>query len=624
MRLFFCALSWMFAGLSANASEQTATMPLSEVKPGMEGVWKTVVQGTEVATFRLKVIGVAENFAGPRQPVIIAEALDPSQMLSGPVSGMSGSPVYIEGRLVGAYAYGYSWQKEQAIIGITPIESMYAVLDLKSPGPDNLYPNSGHKKGSGSGTGWSPRFLNLFADNAHLSGTNASAPDVSLPAFGHWGHSKPSAASVHDSLPGPELKPVPTPLFSAGVSAATLAAFGDHFRALGLDIMQAPLGSSKAMDSVELKPGSAVAAVLMTGDFSFARVGTVTWREGDQLLAFGHAMDSAGAVRLPLAPAEVITVVQNVQTSFKLSNFGATVGTIYQDRLSGIAARIGELPPVTPMVIEVHQPGGELATYRCEMAIDRRLTPLLAGISLLESLSSTLDADTEQTFFVDIKVKMDQQEDLHLRDVGSGQGAALSLARGFMAVYDALLNNPFEVAKVVEVEVKVDIRSGQRLSQLRAVEQLSGELRSGDELRFAVEFEHFQSPNTRKIIAVPLPVQSEVQNLQLLVADAAVTESYDIGILQTGTIQSLPGLIEYLNRKRSSERLYVKLLKPSNGMRIHDQHFYDLPPSVRKLMQSPRLAQSGQQVISWQTLWETSIDLGSQVSGSYQFPVSLN
>lgn len=589
-------------------AQSTSIMPLSEVMPGMEGTWKTVVSGTEIETFKLKIIGVADNFVGPKQSVIIAEALDADQILSGPVSGMSGSPVYIGDRLIGAYAYGFLWPKEQAVIGITPIEEMLPILETPEetssydrPSPEN----------------WQPP---VFSDPDSQFASHSQLKTPTAPTGG-WNWQR-IAKPFSDVKLNTVLKALPTPLLVSGVSSKTLEAFATEFKTRGLDVRQAPSGTSKRLENVDLLPGSAVACVLMDGDFSFSRVGTVTWREGDELLAFGHAMDQSGDISMPMAPAEIITIVRHYESSFKLSNVGQPVGAIHQDRLTGIAGRIGETAPTTPISITVNPPGKAPRTYSGNVFYDRALTPLIAAISLFESLTSTLDTGAEQTFFTDIKMSIQGHDDLHYREVISGFEGALTFARNFMSIYDALLNNPFESAEVEGVTIDVGIADEWRGSKLQSVQVLSGTPQGGDTIRFALVLDNYLSPSTRHIVEVPLPEKSENQKLQVLIADAATADTYDRGIFGP-TLDSLAGIIDYVNESRTSQKLYIKLLKSSEGLQLKGRHLYDLPPSVRKLIDSSRSARANQSAIRLKTIWEKALTFESPVSGSYMVAVPL-
>ena len=209
----FCAIISALAHPAlARAADDTPIMPLSEIKPGMLGEWHTTVSGSRVDSFPMQVVGIAENFIGPQRPVIICKALDATNKLTGPVAGMSGSPVFIDGRLIGAYAYGFLWPKDQALIGVTPVESMLEVETNYPPAT----PMAGTNRLAGIENGANPQWLAAPASAANL----------------------PSLATLQSAM-----KPLPTPLFVSGVSERTLKKFSPQLAALGLDVMQAPSGS---------------------------------------------------------------------------------------------------------------------------------------------------------------------------------------------------------------------------------------------------------------------------------------------------------------------------------------------------------------------------------------------
>ena len=257
-------------------------LPLSEIKAGMRGEWHTVVSGTRIDSFPMEVVGIVENFIGPQRPVIICKALDATNILTGPVAGMSGSPVFIDGKLIGAYAYGFLWPKEQSLFGVTPIEDM---LEVESNYPP-VFKHAGTNGLTRAEAGADPQWL----------ATPASAASL------------PPLATLQSAM-----KPLPTPLFVSGVSERTLRKFAPQLAGLGLEVMQAPSGRASHNIDNDLKPGTPVAGVLMSGDFHFAGTGTVTWRKGNRILAFGHPFLQSGPAEMPMASAEILTVVQSVR-----------------------------------------------------------------------------------------------------------------------------------------------------------------------------------------------------------------------------------------------------------------------------------------------------------------------
>ena len=391
---FFAAsilISW--ALITARAADDPAIMPLADIKPGMFGEWHTTVAGSRVDSFPMQVVGIAENFIGPQRPVIICKALDATNKLTGPVAGMSGSPVFIGGKLIGAYAYGFTWPKEQALIGVTPIESMLEV--------ENNYPPAAHPAGTNgvarTESGGDPEWLVAPAGDA-----------VSLPA----------PATLQSVM-----KPLPTPLFVSGISARVLQKFSARLSALGLDVMQAPSGRASHDIDNDPKPGQPLAGVLMSGDFQLAGTGTVTWRKGNRILAFGHPFMQAGPSDMPMASAEILTVVQSVSRSFKLSNTGPIIGTIYQDRLTAIAGEIGRKPATTHFEVHLEAPGGKTRFFQGELFQNQTMSPQIAAMSLLESIYSTMETADQQTIYLESEMEIPGHAPVKLSDA-SGDPAA--------------------------------------------------------------------------------------------------------------------------------------------------------------------------------------------------------
>ncbi len=565
------------------------TLPVEEIKPGMTGEWKTVISGSEIETFHFEVLGVSRNFIGPQRDVIIAKATDKSQILSGPVAGMSGSPCYIDGKLVGAYAYGYTWPKEQAIIGITPIADMFETLGKEA----HRTPDKARK-------------------------TPAAAP---LPRQQdiQQAQGKPEAQSsaAMESV----LSPLPTPLMISGISAQSLNAFADEFAERGLAPVNAPLGFTSELSAADLESGSPVAGVLMTGDFQMAGVGTVTWREGDQLLAFGHPFFGSGDEHMPMAPAEIITVIQSVPRSFKLSNVGEPVGTIYQDRLSAIAGKVGPIPAMTDYEITVNSPGETTRTFQSRIYQHRQYTPLLAAIALLEGLSSTMEAADEHTFYTRLSLDITGHEPLELEYVGTGGFAAFPIAIEFMNIYSQLLNNPFEMADVTKVSVEIEQVDERFSSTLHAIQNQSGTLRPGDQLELSITLNNYLEDKTKHHVSIPIPQGTTDEELIVFVGDARASDRLELAGLPA-TVQSLSGILDYLRQSRSNQRIYVKLLRRADGLVVDGQRLADLPLSVQSVLDSER-SPTELSEIHYATLWETSIELPGVFSGSYNFKAHI-
>lgn len=572
----------MLAVLPAAAA--TEIMPLSEVRPGMEGEWRTVVRGTTIETFQLRIVGVAANFVGPEEPVIIAEATEEVSVVSGPVAGMSGSPVFIDGRLIGAYAYGYTWPKEQTLIGITPIEQMLPILEYEN-----------------------------------LPERTAGANRISFDLPPEDPELRPLMEAAREGL-----RPLPTPLLAGGFSQAALDFFREDFEELGLEIMQAPTGRADAIGPAarDLQPGSAVSGVLMTGDFNMAGTGTVTWREGDQILAFGHPFFQFGPVELPMAAADIITVVRTLNRSFKLSNLGPVVGAITQDRLTAIAGEIGRQAPMSDLRIRVHVEDEPTRTYESRAFHHPRLTSLILPMALLQSLNQTLDREERQTFAVRARIDAVDLAPILFEDMASGPAGAGYVVRRLNQMLGSLLENPFPEAPLLEnVEIDVFVANEWDASVLREVRVETPRVRPGEDLLLSLQLGHYQSDPTTRELRIPIPRSLEPGTIvEVLIAEAAVADRVDQPN-QNGPV-SFDELLDRLRSARSRDHLYVKLLEKTPGLRTEGQNLPSLPPSVRASFTAPA-TQTIQTPIVERTLWEDSFDVPGYFTGDYRVRIQL-
>ncbi len=563
-------------------------MPLSEVERGMRGEWRTVVAGTRVEVFELEVLGIMENFIGPRRSVIICQAITPSQVTSGPVSGMSGSPVYIDGRLVGAYAYGYTWPKEQAIIGVTPIEQMFEVLEY--PADEEAF-NRGSRN-----------------DEAQVASTaDSPAPRTDF--------------SAQSGLPSvAQLRPLPTPLMASGVTPRVLAAFAEEFARLGVEVMAAPMGTAEGGEGSgltvdDVQPGSAVAGVLMQGDFNFAATGTVTWRDGDRLLAFGHPFMQSGPVAMPMAPAEVVTVVQSVPSSFKMSRVGPILGSIYQDRLTAVAGELGKYSPMSDVNITVRPETGAPTTFSAEMFHSEDFSPLLAAISLLQSLSSTMETEQRQTVYLKSSLKLEGFEMVEWESVASGPGSDMSSAFAILRELSSLMRNPFTVPTIEQLDLEVQLRNEWSLTRVRELQILSGTHKPGGEVRIAVTLQNYQGAPERHEVRVPLPESLRTgDQVTVFLGDAQSADALDQGVVRPD-FDSLDDWVSHLRQRRANDALYVKLLQSRPGLRVDGQTLPSLPATARTLMADPR-SQEPMVAAMQLTLWEDTVPLSGFFSGA--------
>jgi hypothetical protein len=565
--------------LFSQADGSYELMPIEDVRPGMEGEWRTVMSGTAVETFPLRVIGIAEHFVGPNQPVIICEAIDDKNILSGPVAGMSGSPVFIEGKLVGAYAYGYTWPKEQAIIGVTPIHDMLPVFEDKG---------------------------------ADLAATGTVNP--------YWKSVEPTSRERLNDYQT-VLQPLPAPLIASGISDRTLKAFQSELDELGIKVMTGPGGSASSELSGEIEAGSAVSAILMRGDFNFGATGTVTHVVGDKILAFGHPFFQWGSVEMPLARAEILTVVRSMPSSFKLSNMGEMVGRVYQDRLTGISAEIGPVSPMTELTISITYPDYEDKEFSAEMFRHPRLSPVVAAMATMEALQGSLEYSEEQTLRVKTIVDVVGYDPIEVTDIFAGTGVATSAAFQQMAIHQLLSDNTFDPPVIESIRVEIETRPVTEITYLEAVYLHEEEVQSGGSVNMTLQMKNHQGDRFNRQVSFVLPEEIRKERVEILVADAVSADKVEFEGFYTAS--RFEHLLERIVELKSRDHIYIKLLRRSPGISFEGQHLAGLPPSTLTLLKNAKGLKIDKDTTR-ESGFEMRIPVDSEFRGSALLPLTVN
>ncbi len=575
-------LSLLAAGLvltAAGARGETPILPLTEVKPGMRGEWRTVVRGNQIRSFPLVVLGLSEHFIAPGVPAILCEALDEENRASGPVAGMSGSPVYFDGRLAGAYAYGFLLAKDQALIGVTPIESMLGVLDM-------------------------PR----------AEGDLGRPPPA--------GPARPVPIGPYPTQAVGGLSSLPTPFMVAGASERVLAPFRTRLEALGLRPMAGPAGGPGGLTTapLDLVPGAPLSVLLMDGDLGMHGVGTVTWREGNRVLGFGHPMFGDGRIELPAGGAEILTVARSYLSSFKVSNPGPATATLVQDRLAAVEVEMGRTAPTTALSLQVSPEGRPTRTYKSRMARHRSLSPLLSAIGHYLVMTQAPDADASSTWELTTRWTLAGFPPITTRDLAAGPGGDLQLAIRHLIAFGNLLESPDRLPEIVSVESAIRVLPGIRTARLEGLTLMTREAHAGKRLDLVAEVRHWRGERTRHRFSLPVPADASGSRLTVMVGDAGAAESEDD--LDQGGPLDLAARISRLAERRSRSELTAKLLRPSRGTVVSGARLRDLPASIRDLMVSSRVDVATASLDAV-TVAEVRLDLGVEVEGRKSMEVEV-
>jgi len=552
----------------------TPLFPLEDIRPGMKGTARTVFSGTEAEDFGVEVLGVIPGFPGPRQSAIIARLSGANAERTGVFAGMSGSPVFIDGKLVGAIAFSFPFSKEP-IAGITPIKQM---IDLFNKGSENenLKPRE-------------PRAVSF----SQLASTEWK-PSLPKPAVSAVSLVSPVAAnSPLIPLLGQQMTPIATPLVFSGISQDTLAMFTPQLVANGLLPVSGAGGAAAITplapsDEKTFPVGSSISVQLVRGDYSLAAAGTVTLRDGDRIYAFGHPFLSLGTSDMPMTECSVVTVIPNVNNSFKLAVPGKMVGSISQDRASGIFGLLKQAPKMIPVKINLHTSRDKTETYSYEIANDSFLTPLLLNITVFNTITSSERALGDSTISMKGEIKVKGQDTIQIDRRFSSQNSAIMAAGSIAAPVSSLLASGFDDVQLGGITLDISSSDTKYAGTLERIALDRTEVRRGEKVEIQA---YVRTESGRQFVQrIPVQIPADATPGQLLVFVG------DGGALQEGSPaksfvpQDLSQLVRAINTVKKSDRLYVKLFRITNGAVIGTSEMPSLPPSMVATLNSERTA----------------------------------
>ncbi len=537
--------------------DSQATIGVDELKAGMTGIGYTVVRGTRPEQFSVEVIGVLEDIL-PKQDLIVGRLSGLGLEDTGVTAGMSGSPVYFDGRLAGAVAYRLGQFSKEPIAGITPIESMGRMVDAQSRRASTV-------------TSAVFRTELLSAAAALLSGRS---PD--------------NLATLHPVLGGSGIAPIATPVTIGGAHSMVVSRLSPLFEALG---WHPALGgrSSSAQVNQPLQPGGAVATELMRGDITFAASGTVTHVDGDTVLAFGHPFMQGGNVDYPMVGAEVLLFLSSLSSSERLTAAGTEVlGAVRQDTQSGILGIVGARPNTIPVRLTVSGSGGEIERFDFEVIGDKSLSPTFLFMGMANGLQSVSGNYGDNTFEVLGEISLDKEglDRVRIRNVfASPSQAYVPLSLMIMQIYAYLYDNPFESVGVRDIDLQIRVRDQLKTAEITRVWTDRNEVRAGDTINVAVSLKPYREPEIVKHFPLTIPEDTPAGRLSLLVADATAMALEEQSLLQGGRRpRDLHQLVDLINDMRASDNIYLQLSRPAEGAMFGGQPMPALPASVLEVL----------------------------------------
>jgi hypothetical protein len=565
------------------AAQSNEILPLDQVRPGMQGYAFTIFAGDQVEKFDLEVIDVMPNFLGPRQSIILVQLKGPKVERTGVVAGMSGSPVYLDGKLAGALSLKLGIFTKDPIAGVTPIE-------------DVMHPPAQTSASSSAATEQFP------LDTAALQ-KNAQAFTL------------PSSSA---------LSPIETPLVFSGFQSATLQQFAPQIQTYGFVAAQGGASAPRPEDA-HLVPGDMAGMVLVQGDASINSACTVTAVQADRVFLCGHPFLSLGDVQIPMARSRVLTTLSSELASTKIVNVGGSIGTITGDHLTAVTGKLGAPPPMIPLDLTVATKIGE-KNLHFDIINHPKLTPLLVAITAFNGLTQNAIYGEGTTLHLTGEIRLRGHTPVQLENTYAPGDSlipdGLPIAISVQNIFTRLFLNTFEVPNVESIALRVESAPGRQSFIIDSAWLEKGEAAPGDTLRVRVLLHPYRGADRVEETTVHVPDQiARGTSLRILVTDGDTLNRASRGFAfgSSSGPSGLDQLISLLNRERRNDRLYVGLFMPSPTILWEDKELPNVPLSQINVIDG-RPTPGSVQVLRESLASESSVPLGGPISGV----ISLN
>ena len=603
------ALVALMLFIGARVPAATTIFPVDELKPGMVGIGRTVFQGDRLDEFKVHILGVLRNVIGPRRNLILAKLEGGPLADTGVIAGMSGSPVYIDGRLVGAVSYSLGQFSKEPIAGITPIDEMIqdaaaaaprrqaARVDLQMP-----LTAEGMRASLRQAFSW----VRPFAENP---------ADVQV--FG----------SGVDPGVGTMLRPIATPLTIGGFDASVIDPLASAFREQGFLPMMAGAGGQDAAASRSqqpLRPGDPIGVALVTGDLEFGATGTVTEVDGTRVYAFGHPFYGLGPTQFPMTRAYVHTILPSLFSSSKLASTGEIIGTVQQDRATAIAGTLGPGPALIPIKLKLTSDRGTTRTFNMSVVNDQLFTPLLAYVSILNTLSSYERQNGAASYVVRGSAQVKKYGTVDFEDLFTGDQPSTGAAAYVVGPINFLLRNAFEDVAIEGLTLDIEASELAKTATIERVWIDGNRPKRGSTVTLKALMRTYRGEEITRSVPVEIPANAR-GSVSIMVTDGSRLSQLEARELQLQPLQTrdLPQMIRVLNQARKNNRLYVRLLSADAGAVVKGESLSSLPPSVLAVMESDRNGGSFKPLgAALLGQWEIATD--HAVSGSRTLTLSLD
>jgi hypothetical protein len=598
-----CLALWTASGPRAQSAAVTF-MPVDDLKPGMVGVGRTVFAGDALEDFKVHIIGVLKNIMGPRRDLILARLEGGPLANTGVIAGMSGSPVYIDGKLIGAVSYALGSFPKEPLAGITPIAEMMSAVDA----------TAGRPASSSNGLG-----LTFPASPSEvLSALGRLAERAAAPVGGAFGSLQVVGPSSLASV-APSLRPIGAAMFLNGFDPALDRGLRDAF-AMTSAPGQSPAPSARADASPALRPGDPVGVSLVRGDFEMGATGTITHIDGNRIYAFGHPFLNLGSTGFAMTRARVYTVLPSLDSSMKIATMGSVIGTMSQDRATAIGGQLGQTPRELEINLTLQSDRAAPQTFKFFVLQDPSLTALFTYVCVLNSLT----AYERQTGVLSItssgSVSFGSNGTVTIDDVASGETALSAAASAIASPIGVAIANDFRPAMPDTLSLTLRASERQQSATIDRVWLDTTRPHYGESYTLQVQVRDFRGAVRTVPIPVTMPAQADGP-LTLMVGDAPALTSLNQRDVKPGKPTNWNALLTELNAQPRNNRIYVRLLSSGPGVVVGGETLPGLPASVRSVLDADATVSRAAVAKTVVGAWEQRLDVA--VRGSRELTVTL-
>ncbi|HWZ43863.1 MAG TPA: SpoIVB peptidase S55 domain-containing protein [Candidatus Saccharimonadales bacterium] len=595
MKKAVALLSFAVLFLSLGLAQQTPgkrpsppsipVMSVDEVRPGMKGIAYTVFQGTQPEPMEVEILGVLRNVNGPKSNTVLARLRGEKAEYTGVVAGMSGSPVYIDGKLLGAIAFRIGSFSKEAIAGITPITEMLEI-------------------------------------NEFDRGIPTALPGAAIRPAGAEKTSAPGASGLQNYAQ--MLQPIDAPFVFSGLTEVAVKAFADKFAAAGIVPVMGIGGAGPDKQPEPVVPGSAVSAILARGDIEAAATCTVTYVDSEHLLACGHPLMQYGLIDMPMTKATVVATLSSPLNSFKIINTTESIGAFVQDRHAGILGRFGHQPEMVPVTLNLNG-GGQKREFHFEVLNNAKLTPVMMMVSVFNALQGMNIYGEDTTYRMKGSIQVKGYPEVRLANLfstGENAPAALALALSLGDHFGRIFDNPLEAAKISGVSLEFNLEKDRRTAVLESVRTDVTEVHPGDEINVEAVLRPYRGERLVRRIRVRVPASAPRGLLRVLVSDAETIERMHRLSPLVSQKLDLRSTIELLNHEHSNDQLYVALLEGNPQATVQEKIMPAMPLSVINIMEGMRASQE-MVVFSESAVSESATPVGYAIHGSQVLSLTI-